>query len=585
MRRIIAATGLALFVAGLVSWAVLAGDQPKADGPKVEDPTLLPGLEPRRAAPGLDQRDRPFGSIPSPPVRPPASPSLKLISAGGDLPAVLPPLPAATPVVPPLPPVPADRAADVGAGALDPPGARQEGAVSLEWVLPRVIRLGAPVQLTLAVQNTAQVPASDVTVRASLPRGLVVGTTEPKATMRDGCLFWELGTLAPKQARSLQVRAVAEVEGDASPQAWVTFTTTAAAGLRVRTPRLAVKVSAPANTPTGDEITFALTVSNPGGLPAEQVKVRALLSDGLEYNGRKLADCDIPQIPPGESKTLNLTCAVRARGEQRCEVVAEAEGGLRATDRAVVKVCAPALDLQVSGPALRYLERKAVYTFRVRNNGDAPATGVTVSDTMPAGFKVLGADGGGRYHAPSRQVAWSLGDIPPGEVREVSLEVLPTQPGEQRQHATVEASRGARSEREIVTRVEGLSTLLLEVTDSDDPIELNGEMSYRVRVSNAGTVPASRVKLVCTVPESMDFKGAFSPSHHKVEGKVIEFDPIPELAPRADAVYQIQVKAMVPGQARFKAQLTSAEVVEPIVTTEATRIYSDSAPNGAGGKR
>jgi hypothetical protein len=83
----------------------------------------------------------------------------------------------------------------------------------------------------------------------------------------------------------------------------------------------------------------------------------------------------------------------------------------------------------------------------------------------------------------------------------------------------------------------------------------------------------------------MDFKGAFSPSHHKVDGKVIEFDPIPELAPRADAVYQIQVKAMVPGLARFKAQLTSAEVVEPIVTMEATRIYSDSAPNGNGGKR
>ena len=39
----------------------------------------------------------------------------------------------------------------------------------------------------------------------------------------------------------------------------------------------------------------------------------------------------------------------------------------------------PKLDVQTAGPTLRYLNRKAQYTFKVTNTGDAPATNVRLS--------------------------------------------------------------------------------------------------------------------------------------------------------------------------------------------------------------
>jgi uncharacterized repeat protein (TIGR01451 family) len=516
MKSVCAAACLALLTAGLTGRAVLAGDQ----GP---------------ALPPLDAHtpDRPAHDGPTLPAPTPSGPESR--------------------------------------------GGRQDTSVALEWIAPPVARLREPMSLTLAVQNTSDVPVFQVVVRARLPQTLTVSGTEPKAALRDDVYLWDLGTLAPQQRRNLQIKVVADQEGHANPEGWVTFTSGVSANIRVRMPRLAVKVASPSDVVTGDEVTFVVTVSNPGSLAAEQVKVRAILSEGLERQGRKDADCDIVRLEPGESRTLSLACAVRARGVQRCEVVVESEGGLRAADHTIVKTRAPSLDLRVGGPSLRYVDRKALYTFTVTNKGDAPATSVTLNDAVPAGFKVLGADNGGRYHAPSRQVAWLLGDIPAGESREVTLEVLPLQAGEQRQRASVEAGSGPRSEREFLTRVEGLSTLLLDVTDSDDPIEVNGEMTYKVRVSNAGTVPAKDVKVACTIPDNMELKDALSTAHHRVDGKSVLFDAVPQLEPGSDVVYHIRVKALSPGLVRFKAQLTSAELVEPVVKMEATRVYSDTA--------
>src|SRR5262249_58926943 len=95
----------------------------------------------------------------------------------------------------------------------------------------------------------------------------------------------------------------------------------------------------------------------------------------------------------------------------------------------VVNVIAPRLDGQVSGPGLRCLERKALYTIKVTNTGDAAATNVTVGDVVPAGFLVQAASHGGRYDSSTRTVAWFLGEVAPGQSREVQLEAKAVIPG------------------------------------------------------------------------------------------------------------------------------------------------------------
>jgi hypothetical protein len=158
----------------------------------------------------------------------------------------------------------------------------------------------------------------------------------------------------------------------------------------------------------------------------------------------------------------------------------------------------------------------------------------------------------------------------------VKFEVQAINPGEHKHKATAVAARGLRSEAELMTRVEGLSALLLEMVDTEDPIEVNGDTAYEIRVTNTGSKTETDIKIVATVPDKMQFKNAQGPVRYREEGKTIVFEPIERLAPRADAIFRINVKAVDPGTVRFKIQMTSTNLVEPVVKMEATRIYSDA---------
>jgi uncharacterized repeat protein (TIGR01451 family) len=364
-----------------------------------------------------------------------------------------------------------------------------------------------------------------------------------------------------------------------APQAWVTFTGSSVMRVSVREPKLTVKASAPEKVLVGDAATFMLTVSNPGDGMAEQVKVHAMLSEGLEHARGNKVDFEVGNLNPGESRSVQLICATKTGGEQKCDAAAEAEGGLKGQDVAMINVIMPKLDLAIAGPGLRYLDRKATYTFKVTNPGDAPATNVSVNEIVPAGFKFLNATDGGRHDFATRTVSWFVGEVGPGQTKEVKMEVQAVNPGEFHHKASAQAARGLKTDVDLLSRVEGLSAILLEVVDTEDPIEVGGDTAYEIRITNTGSKTETDIKLVCTVPEKMEFKNSQGPCKCHEEGKVLVFEPLPKLAPRADAIFRVNVKALQPGDVRFKTQITSTNLVEPVIEMEATRIYSD-APDG-----
>jgi hypothetical protein len=83
------------------------------------------------------------------------------------------------------------------------------------------------------------------------------------------------------------------------------------------------------------------------------------------------------------------------------------------------------------------------------------------------------------------------------------------------------------------------------------------------------------VKLICALPDKMEFKSATGPTRYHREGNVLAFEPVAKLAPRGDVVYRIKVRGLAPGDVRFKTQVTSTNLIEPVIKTEPTRIYSD----------
>src|SRR5205085_3936726 len=138
-----------------------------------------------------------------------------------------------------------------------------------------------------------------------------------------------------------------------------------------------------------------------------------------------------------------------------------------------------------------------VYTIKISNPGDAPAANVMISDVLPAGFRFVTADGGGQLDGANRTVSWFLGEVGPGQSREVNVEVMCVATGEFTHKVAAQASRGLKVEGETQTRVEGLSALQLDVSDVEDPVEVNGYATYEIRVTNTGSQTETDVKIVC----------------------------------------------------------------------------------------
>jgi uncharacterized repeat protein (TIGR01451 family) len=467
---------------------------------------------------------------------------------------------------------------EVGGPGVEPGNTtgRQEPAVSVEWIGPPTAKVGRPAEYTVAIRNVCNVPVQQVMVRVRIPGGMTVSATEPKPTASENnVLMWELGTMLPRTEKNLQMKLMAEGKGTMGCQAWVTFTGSTANRIKVIEPKLILKAQGPDKVLVGDGATFILTVTNPGDGPAEQVKLHAALSEGLKHPKGNKVDFDLGNLNAGESRSVQVICAADQGGAQICDALAEAEEGLKSQDKATVNVIMPRLDLEVAGPKLRYLDRKAVYVLKVTNPGDAPATNVTVNDIVPAGFKFSGASDGGRHDFSTRTVTWFVGEVGPTQSKEVKMECVAINPGEFKFLGSAQAARGLKVEKEHITRVEGLSAIMLEVVDTEDPIEVGAETSYEIRVTNTGSKTETNLKLVCTIPDEMQFKTAQGPARFHEQGKDVIFDELPRLAPRADAIYRITVKGITPGDVRFKAQITSTNLTKPVLEMESTRIYED----------
>ena len=88
------------------------------------------------------------------------------------------------------------------------------------------------------------------------------------------------------------------------------------------------------------------------------------------------------------------------------------DANIRAERQVEIEVIAPALEIAISGPSRRYLERQATYTVSVSNPGTAPAKDVEVVTHLPKGLQFVKADNSGHYDPATHTVSWSLEELP-----------------------------------------------------------------------------------------------------------------------------------------------------------------------------
>ena len=256
-------------------------------------------------------------------------------------------------------------------------------------------------------------------------------------------------------------------------------------------------------------------------------------------------------------------------------LLAKANANLQVEAEAHFEVIAPALQVELKGPKKRYLERPATYEVSVSNPGTAAAQNVELTTYLPQGMKFVSANNAGTYDPRSHSVSWGLDELPANQTGSVEVVAIPVAQGEQQVRVQGKANRGLVDEAQQSVDVEGVAAVLFTVADRVDPVELGGETTYDIVVTNQGSKEARNVQVLALLPPGMKPLSAESNVRHSLEPDRVVFAPLASLAPKAEVTYQVTVQADRKGDQRVRVQLLTDDMQTPVTKEESTRVYAD----------
>lgn len=444
-------------------------------------------------------------------------------------------------------------------------------SVSIEWVKQGEINVGQECACELVVKNSGKVSAHEVVVEAIFPESVQLTQANPKPAKVSDYLEWSIPELAAGEERTIHITMIPSQSGDLETTANVRFTGTAASVFKVAEPLLKVSTEAPAEVIIGDPLVQTVTISNPGTGIAQNVKLQIVTPAGLEATRGDRSQIAIGALNPGESRTVRLSFTAIAGGEQTLEVAASANSGLNQFAEATVKVIAPSLAIVVEGPGLRHAGREARYTLNITNEGQVATNNVHVTHRLPKGFKFLKADKGGVLDANTGSVSWSVGHLEPAQTFQLKLQLEATEIGQFEHQVFASAENGVTAEANTTTTVEGSASLVLEIQDLEDPVEVGQETAYEIRITNNGSKSAQNVGLTFEMPGSFEVLKVQSATQHFTKNGLILFSDLPELAPGKTTLFRVHMRGATEGNLRVRARVASESIEEELIAEELTK--------------
>jgi uncharacterized repeat protein (TIGR01451 family) len=467
-----------------------------------------------------------------------------------------------------------------GADGTGRPGERalegaQRPALEIQKFAPGEIQVGKPAKFVIQIRNVGTQAADEVIIHDEVPQGTRLISTSPTAESNASQLVWHLGKLSAGEDRTVEMQLMPTAEGEIGSVATVSYSAQASVKTRCTMPQLAIRMTAPSKVMIGQEQRVKIELRNPGSGDATGVMLFENVPQNVRHASGPALEFEIGTLKAGETRELELVLLAEKAGKTVNVLSARADGNLQVQQQVEFDVIAPELVVDVHGPERRYLERPATYQVSVENPGTATAHDVQIVTKLPKGLRFVRANNMGEYDAATHAVYWSLAELPEGERGTVELVAMPVETGTQTLEVESRTGEGLADQVKQEIIVDGLAAIMFELRDLEDPIEVGGETGYEIRVANQGTKAATNVQVVVDLPNGIQFVSAEGETQHTAQGGRIAFDPIAELAPKADTVYRVRVQGTQPGDQRITVEVNTDDVAQPIRREESTRVFGD----------
>ena len=412
--------------------------------------------------------------------------------------------------------------------------------LSLSVAAPDRVALGSNLVVALTVTNAGPNPATDVVLTDLLPAGadfVSVQASQGGFTNGEAGLIFALGGLAAGAAAQVEVVLLPTVMGGMTNSVGVTaaeFDTNAGDNVATtvtwvnQTADLGVAPVAPvAQVLLGGSFTLQLLVTNQGPSQATGVSLVDNLPPGAQVinvapgNGsftltNNVVTFDLGSLDAGAAALVAITLQPTVIGRMTNLAVAAAnEFDFAPGDNAVTNVVAvlPAANLAVSlsaAPLPAALGGNLTYSLAVTNGGPSPATGIVLTNVLPAGVTLVSASPALTNWAQTDGVlTLPIPDLPPGTGTVVQIGIQPGTLDALTNLATVGANEtdpdASDNTAVLVLSVQPAANLAVTLPTLNQSVAVDSPLIWTFTVTNRGPTNASAVVFSDVLPASFTF--------------------------------------------------------------------------------
>ncbi|MBI3484482.1 MAG: DUF11 domain-containing protein, partial [Acidobacteria bacterium] len=417
---------------------------------------------------------------------------------------------------------------------------------------PDPVTAGQNVTYTITVTNSGPGPATSAVLNDPLPasttfvslaaaagwtcttpavgvNGTVNCTNPSVAASAVGVFTVVVATTGASVPSISNTATVSATENDPTP---ANNSATAATTVNPLTADLSVtKADSPDPVRVGNNLTYTITVTNSGPdnatgvsltdtLAANVTFVSATPSQGTCSQAAGVVTCPLGAINNGANATVQIVvtpgaAAVPSINSSASVTGNEADPSAANNTAAQSTTVQPVADLSITktdAPDPVNAGSNLTYTIAVTNNGPNSATGIAVTDAVPAGLTFVSATATqGPCAFAAGTITCNVGTLANAATATASVVVtagaaaVPSVTNTVNVTATEFDPNAADNSATATTTVNPVADLAVTKSDSPDPVPVSTNLTYTIVVANNGPSQATGVTMTDTLPAGVTF--------------------------------------------------------------------------------